>query len=240
MNQTSNTAIVLRYANYRENDRMLTLFSPTRGLVEAVARGCRKPKSKLLSASELFALGEFELFEKDGRYTVTGFTLTENFYALREDWDRLNCGVYLLALCEAAVQPGEPARELFMLLLHTLSRLTFTRQPWKPLLTGFLAHFAACEGYRPRLAHCVRCGRRLAPEEPAWFDPREGGLVCGQHREPGMPAVTRHQTDFLRMALENGTAAWVEDPAHQAPLALMRAFVEQRLDKPLRVRLPEA
>ena len=52
MNQTSNTAIVLRYANYRENDRMLTLFSPTRGLVEAVARGCRRPKSKLLSASE--------------------------------------------------------------------------------------------------------------------------------------------------------------------------------------------
>jgi hypothetical protein len=60
LNQTSNTAIVLRYANYRENDRMLTLFSPTRGLVEAVARGCRRPKSKLLSASELFALGDNE------------------------------------------------------------------------------------------------------------------------------------------------------------------------------------
>ena len=31
MKQTDNTAIVLRYANYRDNDRMLTLFSPTRG-----------------------------------------------------------------------------------------------------------------------------------------------------------------------------------------------------------------
>ena len=240
MNQTSNTAIVLRYANYRENDRMLTLFSPTRGLVEAAARGCRRPKSKLLSASELFALGEFELFEKDGRYTVTGFTLTENFYALREDWERLNCGVYLLSLCEAAVQPGENAQELFMLLLHTLSRLTFTDQPWKPLLTGFLAHFAACEGYRPRLRHCVRCGRRLNPGEPAWFDLGEGGLTCGEHRQPGMPPITDRQTAFLRMALESGTAAWTESPEREAPLTLMQRFVEQRLDKPLRVRLPEA
>lgn len=31
MQQTNNTAIVLRHANYRDNDRMLTLFSPTRG-----------------------------------------------------------------------------------------------------------------------------------------------------------------------------------------------------------------
>lgn len=38
MRQTENTAIVLRYANYRDNDRMLTLFSPTRGRIEALAR----------------------------------------------------------------------------------------------------------------------------------------------------------------------------------------------------------
>lgn len=29
MRQTENTAIVLRYANYRDYDRMLTLLSPT-------------------------------------------------------------------------------------------------------------------------------------------------------------------------------------------------------------------
>ena len=57
MKQTEHTAIVLRYANYRDNDRMLTLFSPTKGRIEALARGCRKPRSPILNASELFALG---------------------------------------------------------------------------------------------------------------------------------------------------------------------------------------
>ncbi|MBR4458377.1 MAG: DNA repair protein RecO [Clostridia bacterium] len=238
MIQTDKTAIVVRYANYRENDRMLTLFSPTHGLVEAVARGCRRPKSKLLSASELFALGEYELFEKNGRHTVTGFTLTENFYALRSDWERLSVGVYLLSLCEAAVQPGQPAQELFMLLLHTLSRLTFTEQPWRPLLTGFLVHYAAIEGIRPRLRHCMTCGRAIGPEEPAWFDPREGGVQCGLHRAPSMPPIAPAERRFLEHCLSHGSADWTERPGLSAPLPAMRAYVEQRLEQPVRVKLP--
>lgn len=238
MNQTEKTAIVLRYANYGERDRMLTLFSPTRGLIEAAAHGCRRPKSRLLSASELFALGDFELFEKGGRYTVTGFTLIENFYPLRDDWDRLNVGMYLLNLCESAVQPGENAQELFMLLLHTLSRLTFSEQPWRPLLTGFLAHFANTEGYRPRLRHCVTCGERIPDADRAWFDLREGGLCCGRHRQEGMPAITPEERAFLHHALETGSSSWTEDSARRAPLPLMEKYVEGRLEKPLRVKTP--
>ena len=238
MTQTENTAIVLRYANYRENDRMMTLFSPTRGRVDAVCRGCRRPKSPLLNASELFALGDFELFEKGGRYTVTGFTLIENFYPLRDDWDRLNVGMYLLNLCESAVQPGENAQELFMLLLHTLSRLTFSDQPWRPLLTGFLAHFANTEGYRPRLRHCVTCGERIPDADRAWFDLREGGLCCGRHRQEGMPAITPEERAFLHHALETGSSSWTVDSARRAPLPLMEKYVEGRLEKPLRVKTP--
>ena len=46
MQQTENTAIVLRYANYKDNDRMLTLLSPTRGKMEVLSRGCRRPSRR--------------------------------------------------------------------------------------------------------------------------------------------------------------------------------------------------
>ena len=239
MKQTSNTAIVLRYANYREQDRMLTLFSPTRGRVEAVARGCRKPKSHLLSASELFSLGDFELFEKNGRATVIGFTPIESFYPLRADYDRLTCGVYLLALCEAAVQPGAQEQDLFMLLLHTLSRLAFTDQPWEGLVTGFLHNYAACQGMRPRLRHCIRCGRRVGDEEPASFDLREGGLVCADHGAQGLPRLTPADRRFLRHAEETPASQWLAAPDRTPPLGVMRQYVESRLDLPLRAKLPE-
>ncbi len=240
MKQTEKTAIVLRYANYGERDRMLTLFSPTRGLIEAAAHGCRRPKSRLLSASELFALGDFELFEKGGRYTVTGFSLIENFYPLRADWDRLNAGVYLLNLCEAAVQPGENRQELFMLLLRTLSRLAFSDQPWAPLLTGFLTRFAETEGYRPRLRHCVACGERIPDDVPARMDLREGGLVCAKHRLPDPVPIAPAERAFLHRALETACSAWTEDDGLRAPLSLMEAYVGMRLERPLRVAPPKA
>ena len=147
MNQTENTAIVLRRVNYRDNDRMVTLLSPSRGRIDALIRNCRKPKSHNLNAAELFALGDYMLIETGGRIIVTSVHLIETFYPLRADYDRLTCATWLLSLAEAAAEPEQEQQELFMLLLHTLSRLAFSDQPWKPLLSGFLLHFSACQGF---------------------------------------------------------------------------------------------
>ena len=216
MRQTERTAIVLRYVNYRDNDRMLTLLSPTQGRIEALARGCRKPRSAILNASELFALGDYELYQKGAHLTVINAQLIETFYPLRADFDRLSVGTYLLNVVENVTQPGVPAQELFMLLLHTLSRLTFSDQPWRPLVAGFLLHLSACEGFRPRLQHCVHCERKLSETESTWFDHAGGGLV------------------WMRTMLQRGSASWVDSPEMIAPYSLLRAYVESRMDKPVR------
>lgn len=234
MRQTERTAIVLRYANYRDNDRMLTLFSPTQGRIEALARGCRKPRSPILNASELFALGDFELYQKGAHLTVVSAQMIETFYPLRADFDRLSVGTYLLNVVENIVQPGVPAQELFMLLLHTLSRLTFTDQPWRPLVAGFLLHLSACEGFRPRLRHCVHCGKRLAETESTWFDHAEGGLVCYDCHTKAHAPVSAAQTRWMRHMLNAGSAAWVDSPEMIAPYTLLRSYVETRLDRPVK------
>ncbi len=234
MRQTERTAIVLRYANYRDNDRMLTLFSPTQGRIEALARGCRRPRSPILNASEMFALGDFELYQKGAHLTVVGASLIETFYPLRQDFDRLAVGTYLLGVVECSIQPGVPAQELFMLLLHTLSRLTFSDQPWRPLVAGFLLHLSACEGFKPRLAHCVHCGRRLEAGESTWFDHAEGGLVCRECRKMAHPPVSAQQVRWMAHMMEAGSASWLDAPDMMAPYRLLRDYVESRLDRPVR------
>lgn len=234
MRQTERTAIVLRYANYRDNDRMLTLFSPTQGRIEALARGCRKPRSPILNASEIFALGDFELYQKGAHLTVISTQMIETFYPLRADFDRLAVGTYLLNVTEGFIQPGVPAQELFMLLLHTLSRLTFTDQPWRPLVAGFLLHLSDCEGFRPRLQHCIHCQKRLTDAESTWFDPREGGLVCYDCHNKLHAPVSAAQVRWMRTMLTQGSAAWVDSPEMIAPFTLLRNYVESRLDKPVK------
>jgi len=244
MVQTENTAIVLRRVNYRDNDRMVTLFSPSRGRVDAVIRNCRKPRSHNLNAGELFALGDYLLIENGGRFTVTSVHLVETFYPLRQDYDRLTCGMYLLNLTEAVIEPEQERQELFLLLLHTLSRLAFSDQPWRPLLAGFLLHFAACEGFKPRLNHCVFCGRRMGDAGPFFFDLEEGGLCCGdcheKEKRPGeyperrQEALTGAQVRWMREALQSGSALWVDTPESHAPFSLLRRYAEARLGRRFR------
>ena len=242
MIQTENTAIVLRRVNYRENDRMVTLLSPSRGRIEAVIRNCRKPKSHNLNAAELFALGDYMMIENGGRMTVTSVRLIETFYPLRADYDRLTCGVWLLGLAEAVAEPEQEQQELFMLLLHTLSRLAFSDQPWKPLLSGFLLHFSACQGFKPRLNHCSLCGKRLGEEPPLFFDPAEGGVVCGQcRRSAAQVPLSPEQLRWMRGALVSGSASWVNTAGSEAPFRILRTYVESRLGRRLKssALLPE-
>ncbi len=236
MIQTENTAIVLRYVNYRDNDRMVTLLSPSRGRIDAVIRNCRKPKSHNLNAGEMFALGDYMLHEANGRAAVTSVKLIETFYPLRNDYNRLICGTWLLNLAEAAAEPEQEQRELFMLLLHTLSRLAFSDQEWKPLLTGFLLHFSACEGFKPRLNHCVHCGSAIG-EEDGWFDIEEGGACCGACRgkaSRGVKPLKARELLWLRAAIKSGSASWVNSGGMQAPFDLMKEYVESRMGKRIR------
>ena len=235
MHQTENTAIVLRHVDFRENDRMVTLLSPSRGRIDALLRGCRKPKSHNLNAGELFALGDYLLVETGSRCTVTSVHLIETFYPLRSDYERLTCGIYLLNLAEAAAEPEQEQQELFMLLLHTLSRLAFSDQPWPPLLAGFLLHYSACQGFKPRLNHCVFCGRGLPEEGPFFFDPEEGGLCCGACRGRGRTVpVPPEKVRWMRDALRAGSASWVDTAEKTAPLSLLRSYVERRLGRRVR------
>lgn len=232
MIQTENTAIVLRHVNYRDNDRMVTLLSPSRGRIDAIIRNCRKPKSHNLNSGELFALGDYMLHENGGRITVTSVKLIETFYPLRSDYDRLTCGIWLLNLAEAVAEPEQEQQELFMLLLHTLSRLTFSDQEWKPLLAGFLLHFSACQGFKPRLNHCVFCGKKPEEEGPFFFDAEEGGICCGSchTRRDQTPLIPGH-VRWMRQALTTGSAAWVNTEDMQAPFTVLKDYVERRLGR---------
>lgn len=227
--------IVLRHADYREHDRMLTLLSPTMGRVEALCRGCKRPQSPLLSASEWFALGEYVLFTGKGRMTVTSCRVTETFYPLRDDYDRLKYATYLLAVSEAAAQPGEKAVELFTLLARSLSRLAYTEKNPQAVAAAFLLHFSNISGYRPRLSHCVRCGRRMEDEEIHLMDIENGGLLCDKCASPLIHArpLTPRQAQWMRDVLEKGIDKTVL-PEADAPGALLSDYVEERLEKKLR------
>ncbi len=235
MPSVTTQGIVLRHADYREHDRMLTLLSPGMGRIEALCRGCKRPGSPLLAASEWFTLGEYVLYTGKGRMTVTSCHVSESFYPLRTDYERLQYATYLLSIAEAAAQPGDRAVELFTLLARSLSRLAYGEKDPQAVAAAFLLHFSAISGYRPRLSHCVLCGRRMEDAEIRLMDTENGGLVCPQCADArqGLRAVTADQVRWMRDVLEKGIDK-TDRPAADAPGPLLGLYVESRMEKPIR------
>jgi DNA repair protein RecO (recombination protein O) len=226
--------IVLSRTDYRENDRMITLLSPDFGRVDALCRGCRKPKSPLMTAGELFCMGEYVLFSAASRETVTACTVIEAFYPLRLNYARLSYGAMMLSASQKMAQPGEAAPHLFILLARSLKRLSYEETPADQVGSAFLLHLAAISGFKPRLNHCVRCARRMGEEEGGFLLAQEGGICCSAcgSRLP------------LRLMLPAATLAWLrqvlaigidkaETAPKEVPYAILADYVEYHIDSKL-------
>ena len=169
-------ALVIRRADYSDYDRMVTLFSPDIGRIDAIARGCRRPKSPLVNAVEPFTSGDFQFYERRDRYTLEQCQISEDYYALRTDYDKLRHGVYWLKLLDTAILPDTPARTLFITTLRALAHLNWGELPPELVTMAFEMHFMAQNGFAPRMDVCQRCGRPVNGD--ARFDPDLGGAVC--------------------------------------------------------------
>lgn len=228
-------AIVLQRVDWRENDRILTLFSPEAGRVDALCRGCRKPKSPLLAASELFTLGEYVLFSSKGREILQSCNVIEAFYPLRLDYQRLAAAAMMASACLKVIQPEEPMGHLFILLARSLKRLAFEDTPVEAVVSAFLLHHVTLQGVKPRLNHCVRCGAVMGEGEGGYLMPEEDGICCVPcgDKVPRRSWLTADQLAWLREVLTLGIDKTALAPATY-PHELLRQYAEYKLE----TRLP--
>ena len=227
--------IVLRYANYRDHDRMLTLLTPGYGRVDVLSRGCRRPKSALMPASELFVTGEFVVFMQNEHATLTSCTLDDTFYPLRLDPYRLTCASYMTALCAAAVQPGENAASLYALLLKGLYYLAYDNDADAlETTTAFLLLFADVNGYRPRLSRCAHGRTPLDLTNGAPFDVAAGGLCCPDCASRATYCMTLDAIKWMSETIRNGLTPQKNTGAGTL-FDVLRRYVESRLETPIKV-----
>lgn len=170
--------IVTRYVNYRENDRIISIFSADRGRLDAKARGCRRATSPLLPSCQPFVYGQFELYSAKEKYTVNQCEIKETFFPIREDYARFAFGSAMLQLAHNGVQENQPNEALFSLLYHALSYLAYGDAAPADLFRCYLIRYLNTTGYRPSITVCARCGRDIRGDEVIRFSAQAGGAVC--------------------------------------------------------------
>ncbi len=169
-------ALMLRAADYGENDKILTLLTAERGKLTAGIKGVKKVGAKLRFAAQPFCLAEYVLTCKGGRYTVIQADESESFYELRCDINKFYAAS---ALCEAAcclAFEEDSAPQLFLCCVRALTNMCGGDEGM--VLIEFLIKALTLSGYGFKIGPCSECGASLMGKNKLRFDMETGSFTC--------------------------------------------------------------
>lgn len=180
--------IVLKTADYRDSDKMLTLFAREAGLLSALARGAKNLKNPNAAASQPFCCGIFSFTGKNGKLYVNQCEIKKEFFRLGEDFERYAAACAMVEAAERILTHAVEYERLFVLLANCLVSLE-KGLPARFVLAFFFVQVSDILGVRPATQVCAMCGKPL--RDPDLFYAEEGGAVCRECAVPGKAKSVR-------------------------------------------------
>lgn len=232
--------IVIRTTDYGEANKVLTLYTREHGKLGVMARGAKKPRSRLAAVSQLFTHGFFlcKTGPGSGMADLSQGDIVESYRDLRQDLTRTAYAAYIVELTDRLSEEREANPFVFQLLSLTLRYLDEGKDP-EILSRIFESKMLVVAGIRPHLHSCAHCNRE---QEPYVFSVSQGGLLCPACKEIDpytitiSPAVWKLLRLFQLFDLKRLGEIDVK-PATRSQLKLvLHRFIDEHLDLRLKSR----
>ncbi len=232
-------AIVLSRFDLGEADRVLTLITPGDGKLKAIAKGVRRPTSRLGGSVEPFAELRIQLAHGRTFDVVTQVSVGHAWLRLRDSLEPAATAWYLAELADRSLEERHPAEPLYLLLKRAYELLDAGMDPGR-VARWYEMHLTDELGVRPEVDRCVECDRMLESTDTFRWVPPLGGVLC--QREPGPPLErTGLSLDALkllkayqRMDVEGLAMLRVPEPIEREVETAMRDFVRIALERDAR------
>ena len=189
-NTVTVTGLIIRTVDYKESDRLVSIFTDEMGLVSAMARGARSMRSRNLSSTMQFCYGRFVLYKKGDLYWIRESELLESFFRLRDGIDKLALASYLCdVLGFVTVESAE--HDLLRLALNSLYAIAQGLYPLDRIKAVFELRTSAILGFMPDVISCRTCGEG---EGDFFLDVLDGTVECAECRShsPSLYDGTTH------------------------------------------------
>lgn len=211
---------ILNSKNVGDADRLITLLTIDKGVVNLFAHNVRYAKSSLGGSLQPFARVEAG-FTEGRSYSLRQCTVIEAFRQLREDLIRMSYAAVVAELIIQLWPEGEGDR-----LLYELTGQTFKLLGEKnPRLVALAASWQllSMAGFAPELTVCVHCGQVIAPPLPTDFSRfavSSGGLACAR-------CATAEASEITPTALALLNKLIVLDLANPVPFTVVGSDLTQ-------------
>lgn len=167
--------MVLRRRDSGESDRRLTVLTPELGKVDVIAKGARRPASRLAGISDPLSVATLGLAAGKRNRFVTQAQPQTSFPGLRTDFDRLSLALAVAELFATILPFEDPDPEAFALLLDALRGVEAHPKPLAAVAWAQVALLAHA-GYMPQFGTCVVTDEPLSEGQP-FLSPAAGGYV---------------------------------------------------------------
>lgn len=176
MQTRESRALVLYNRNYREDDKLVKLYTETDGKRMFFVR--HASKSKLASVIQPLTLAHFILkINESGLSYIEDYREVETFKAITSDIFSLSYATYLVSLADAALVDGVHDAQLFAFLVKTLE-LMEEGLDYEILTNIFEIQILDRFGVAMNFHDCVFCHRANQAFD---FSFKYSGLLCPQH-----------------------------------------------------------
>lgn len=166
--------IVIRTIPYGETNKIVTLFTAEAGKVTAMARGAKKPKSKLASVTQPFTHGQYLIQKGRGMGTISQGESLSSMRAIHENLEATAYASYIVEMIDKLSEDNQASPAVYRMLLDALNAIREQYDPeaislfveWKMLPLG---------GVHPILHECANCSAR---EGEFGFSFQYVGFLC--------------------------------------------------------------
>lgn len=171
------TGMVIGASPVNEYDRRVVLLTKERGKITAFARGARRPHSTMLASTQLFAFGNYRVYEGRNAYTLVSAEIQNYFEDIPKDPMKACYGSYFLEMAAYYAKENNNEVALLKLLYQTL-RMMCKGTIGLPLLRAiYELRVFVVNGEYPESFQCVACGSK---EHLFHFSPKRSGVLCDE------------------------------------------------------------
>ena len=112
--------IIIKLTDYKEADKLASIFSLEQGLITARFVGVKKQKAKFKSCAQPFCFAEFMLNQKAGYNTIISANVIDNFFGITSNYQKTICGYIVLDIIQSILPKEKSEQEIFLLTLSAL------------------------------------------------------------------------------------------------------------------------
>ena len=199
-------AINLKSYDLSDADKIILMYSRDKGLIRGVAKGVKKPKSKLGARMDSLIANTLMFAKGKSLDRICQAQSINTFNESRHDIDKLMCSSYISeVVSNFGVEEDPCSKEVYDLLYKALDKISRSKTKKDVLIAviKFQLKMMLISGFSLELDSCLCCGERVLNQD-MYFSQDMGGIFCEECNQTFKIKTKMHYKirDFLEAMLQ--------------------------------------